>query len=262
MKIITLLNEKGGVGKTTLAVHIAAGLAIQGRQVLLIDADAQANATYLMRLPRKNAGLFGLLVDEDEFGDILYRPEQAAWASKKETIAGDLMVLPGNVKTRLIPMAIDAQDDLLRERLEELEETVDVVVIDTPPTPSMLHKFLYAATDYMIYPVECQALAVDGLAKSWKRMEAINTHRARIGVPAMKLLGVQPTKYHMQTKSHGHGLEIISEAFKNETWSALSLRTIWQDREWARQTLFGYAPDHEATEQAWSMIARVDEGIS
>ena len=260
MKTITLLNEKGGVGKTTLAVHIAAGLAIRGRRVLLIDADAQANATYLMRLPKKNAGLFGLLVDEDEFGHILYRPEYAAWGGNNKA-EGHVMVLPGNVKTRLIPMAIDAQDDLLRERLEELAGRVDVVVIDTPPTPSMLHKFLYAATDYMIYPVECQALAVDGLAKSWKRMEAINEYRARIGTPAMKLLGVQPTKYHVQTNSHNHGLEIISEAFKDKTWPALSLRTIWQDREWARQTLFGYAPDHEATVQAWAMVDQVERGI-
>lgn len=259
MKVITLLNEKGGVGKTTLATHIAAGLAIRGKRVLLIDADAQGHSGYLMGMPERTAGLFSLLVDEAEFADVMYRPAWKHWRDSLET-TGDLFVLPGDIKTRLIASAID-DGQLFRERLQELDGHIDIVVIDTSPTPSMLHAIIYVATDYMIYPSECEALAVDGLAKSLMRMKSLNKTRAIYGLGETMLLGVQPTMYDVRTNAHDYGIGIIAGQFKSKTWPALPMRTVWRDRAWAKQTLFAYEPDHEATRECWALVKRVEKGI-
>lgn len=258
MKTITLLNEKGGVAKTTLSVHVAAGLATMGMRVLLIDTDAQANATTWLQLP-ESGGLYQLLVKEAEWRDVLKVPLREVWGS--ESAKGSLWCVPSNIETRAIPMVVDDVRILL-ERLEEIAAQVDVVVLDTSPTPSLLHAMIYLASDYMLYPTQAEMLSMVGLGKSISHMQRSKATRQAFGMEATKLIGVQPTMYTGNTLAHQHGLTRIAEQFGDLMWDPLPTRTIWREASFAQRTLFSYAPEDIATRECWQMIDRVRKGIA
>ena len=259
MKVVTLLNEKGGVGKTTNSINIAAGLAIKGHRVLLIDADAQANATQSFGV-KEAPGLYDLLLRDAEWGDYLAAPSESVWSPEKPK--GSLWLLPGNVETRLIPMGT-SDVTLLYERLQEVADAVDVVVIDTPPTPSMLQALLFVATDYAIYPTKCEQLALEGVAKTQKHLAGLEAHRQHLGEEATALLGVQPTLYDIRTNAHEYGLSCITSAFKRRAWPALPMRTVYRDASFSGKILFAYAPeDNPAVIENWALVDRVRRGVA
>ena len=258
MKVITLLNEKGGVGKTTLSTHIAAGLAIQGKRVLLIDTDAQANAGTSLGIP-ETGGLYQLIVKDAEWRDVLAVPSREKWGG--ENSSGSLWVVPSNIETRAIPMLV-SDVSILRDRLEEIAVQVDVCVIDTSPTPSMFHSMIYVASDYMIYPTQAEILSMYGVAKSVSHLTQIKNTRPMLGMPSTKLIGIQPMMYAANTLAHQHGLNLIREQFKALVWDPIPARTIWREASFSQKTLFAYAPDSPATQETWALIERVNRGIA
>ena len=172
MKVITLLNEKGGVGKTTLATHMAMGMAARGAKVLLIDGDPQGHATIRSGM-KKAPGLYDLLVRDMEWGAVVKMVPPERFGTPGDVLPdGRLWLLPSNVETRNIANSI-SEASLLAERLEDWSTTIDVVVIDSSPTPSLLHGVFYTATDYVVYPTLLAWTSFDGLVESIKhRMEA------------------------------------------------------------------------------------------
>lgn len=260
MQVVTLLNEKGGVGKTSLAVHLAAGLAIRGERVLLVDADAQGHSTLHLGLP-ESGGLYRLLAQEAEFKDVLIVPTAEVWAGEYPVEkGGSLCVLPSNVETRAIPLVV-SDVALLRDRLDEMTAYVDVVVIDTSPTPSLLHSMIYLASDHMIHPSQCESLSLDGLRKSIYHMAKLKATRKSFGLENATLMGVQPTMFDARTNAHNYALGLIREHFGERAWPALPMRTVWRDTTWERKTLFAAAPEHQATEEVWGMVDRVMGGL-
>lgn len=259
MKVITLVNEKGGVGKTSLSVHLAAGLAIKGARVLLIDADPQGHSTHMLSLPNWG-GLYRLLVQNEEWPNVLKRPDVSVWSPERFP-EGELWLVPSNVEARVIADMLD-DPAALRDRLENIRQQFDFVVIDTSPTPSMLHSILYFATDYVIYPTVCEDLPIAGIANSVQRLVQQNKVRSQMGVHRMTLLGVQPTMMEYHTNAHLYGLKLLEEHFgEGNVWQPISHRTIWRDASFARQTLFRYAPKHEATLEVWTFVSKAMEAI-
>jgi cellulose biosynthesis protein BcsQ len=204
-------------------------------------------------------------VHDAEWSDVL-RPVNPACYAGSRTVDGELYVLPSNVETRLIPLAVD-DTVLLQERVEELDGWADFVVIDTNPTPSLLHGMIYIATDYMIYPTMCELLSLEGLAKSVQRLGTLNKNKRAYGLPDAQLMGIQPTMYDTRTNAHDYGLGLLVQQFKRAAWPALPTRTIWRDAAFARQTVFAYeTKDHksksEVEAQANALVERVVKGIS
>lgn len=258
MKTICLLNEKGGVGKTTLTTHIAAGLAIRGCRVVLVDADPQGHATFALGL-REEPGLYELLVRDAAFKDVLrYVPPQN-YGVPGEAVAGQLFVVPSNVETRNIANSI-SDSFKVKQTLAQLEDAIDVVIFDTSPTPSLLHGSIYMATDGIIYPTTCEILSFDGLAKSMVHRQQAQVARLHFGLHEIALMGIVPTMYRSNTLEHKENLRSLRERFGKLVWDPLPQRTIWAEAVNARRPVFSFAPESKSARDAWKLVDRV-EGV-
>lgn len=260
MKTITLLNEKGGVGKTTLAVHIAAGLAMSGQRVLLIDSDPQAHATKWLGCHELD-GLLRLLAHETPWGDLLRLTDSRRWGGAGEAAA--LYLLPSHNFNRGLPMMLDAMNTfVLAERLRELRKLVDLVVIDTPPTPSLLHTMVYMASNYYLLPTTCEALSLDGLNKSFSHVQEARKTFVMLGLRQPEILGIVPTMYDERTNAHRHYLGLTRKHFGKLVWNPIAMRTIWRDVSGEQKTLFSSAPQHIAATEAQTVVDHVLRGVS
>lgn len=258
MKIITLANEKGGVGKTTLAVTLAAGLAIRGQRVVLVDADPQGHATLLMD-SYKEAGLYNLLVNGLGWGETMHGVIPPYW-SPDPNPTGKLYLLPGDYQTINIAQQISNAFEV-GERLRELERQVDAVVIDTSPTPSLLNGVISLVTDCILYPTSCESLALDGLGESLYHRDQATVQRARYGYPSVHTLGIVPTLFRSSTLEHAENLDDLRTQLSGLIWDPISLSTIWPEAARARKSIFAYQPNGKAAVEAWALIDRVQEAL-
>ena len=256
MKIITLLNEKGGVGKTTLAIHIAGGLAIRGYQVVLADADPQGHATLSLGI-NKEPGLYDLLVRGAAFKDVLRTADVDRYQLPDYPPKGKLFVIPSNVETRSIPIQI-SDAFAVEDRFRELEDVVDVVIFDTSPTPSLLHGSIYLATDAIIYPTKCEYLSFDGLIESLTHRDMIQPTRQRWGLDNIEIMGIVPVMYRSATVVHQENLNKLKSRFGKLVWPEISMRTIWAEASTVGQLVYRFAPDSGATREIWGLVDRVE----
>lgn len=256
MKIITLLNEKGGVGKTTLSTHIAAGLAIRGNRVILVDADPQGHATVALGL-QKEPMLHDLIVNDLPFPQAVRRIQPDFFGSSRYPVKGELLVIPSDVTTRVIPLS-NSDDMAVYERFQEMREVIDYVIFDTAPTPSPLHAYIYKATDAIIYPTKCEYLSFDGLVESLKHKDEASKLRQRMGLSAVKIGGIIPTMYRENTQADDYGLEMLIERFGEAVWEPIKLRTVWNQASFAQRMLFNFAPETRAAAEAWDAVKRTE----
>lgn len=259
MKIITLLNEKGGVGKTTLAIHIAAGLAIRGYRVVLADADPQGHATLSLGL-KKEPGLYDLLVRGSDFKDVLRVAPLDNYQLPNQKPKGQLYVVPSNVETRSIPIQI-SDAFAVEDRFRELEEAVDVVIFDTSPTPSLLHGSIYLATDALIYPTKCEYLSFDGLVESLTHRDMIQPTRERWGLNKIDVMGIVPVMFRAATLVHQENLNKLKARFGKLVWPEVAMRTVWVEASMMGQLVYRVAPESNAAREAWVLVDHVEMGL-
>ncbi|MFW5691731.1 MAG: ParA family protein [Chloroflexota bacterium] len=260
MKTLTLINEKGGVGKTTLAIHIAAGLAIRGYRVVLADADAQGHATVSFGL-RKDPGLYDLLVRGVPFRDVLKPAPPDRFSAPEQLCKGQLYVVPSNVETRSIPIQISDAFAVV-DRFRELEDLVDIVVFDTSPTPSLLHGSIYLATDSIIYPTKCEYLSFDGLVESFTHRDMMQQTRSRWGLSDISVMGIVPTMYRASTLVHQENLNKLRSRYGELVWPEVYMRTVWAEASTVGQLVYRFAPDSSAARDMWTIVDRVEMELS
>ncbi len=235
MDVFTLLNEKGGVAKTTLAITLAAAAARDGRRVLLIDSDPQATGTIALG-HKKQPGFYNLIQRGDPWGELLVQVDSERIAAQ---VKGTMFLLPGNVETRNLSV-----DDagLLLDRLEELEDHFDLVVIDTAPTPSLIHILIYAATSAILYPTQLESFSVDGIAGSMKNLRRYSQYRGVNNLPEIKPIGLVPTMTNLNTNEHTANLNELHKAGL-PILRPIHRRITWPEASAARQSIFAFAPE-------------------
>lgn len=251
-KVITILNEKGGVGKTTVAVTVAAGLAARGHSVLLVDAEEQGHATVSLGV-RKYPGVYDLLVRDAPFKDVLRSIDPDKYGAPGTL--SRLYLIGSNVETRNIANSI-SNAWALADRLAELNGMFEYVIIDTAPTPSLLHGAIYLATTHIIYPTECEHLSFDGLGESLVRLQASR----RIHQTSVEVAGIIPNKYRANTLEHQENLKTLREEFGDLVWPPIPLSIVWSEAAAYGVPVFVHAPNHDATLIAWELLDRV-EGV-
>lgn len=257
MLVVTLLNEKGGVGKTTLSVHLAAWLAMVGHNVLLIDSDPQGNATVSLGHV-KEPGLYDLLVRGAAFRDVVRVVSPEIYDMPDTPSKGRLILLPSNTETRAIANQISNAFEM-RQRLDEVQGYFDYVIFDTSPTPSLLHGAIYLATNGIVYPTECEYLSFTGLNESMAHRQAADQQRATFNLPQIHTLGVVPMKYRSSTLEHQENLAELQAAYGDLVWKPVRQRTVWTEATRVHRTVWNYEPNGAATAEAIDIMQRAQE---
>lgn len=179
-KVISLSNHKGGVGKTTSAINIGAGLNLLGKTVLLIDLDPQANLSQSLGITEPEQTIYGALRGK-------YPLEPLSIRKGLDFIPSTLDLSGAEIELSAEP----GREFILRGLIEPLREKYDYILIDTPPSLGLLTINAFTASDQVYIPLQAQYLALQGLAKL---SEVIQKIKARIN-PGITLSGVIITQY-------------------------------------------------------------------
>lgn len=203
-KILSISNHKGGVGKTTSAINIGAGLNKLGKKVLLIDLDPQANLSQSLGLVDQEKNIYGALK-----GD--YKLEPISVLKGFDIIPSTLDLSGAEIELSSEP----GREYILKELIEEVRSSYDYIIIDSPPSLGLLTINSFTAADEIIIPLQAQFLAMQGLAKLVEVVEKIKSRLNK----SLKIGGVFITQYDGRKVLNRDVVESINTHFKSEVFT-------------------------------------------
>ena len=231
MKIISFANQKGGVGKTTTAVTIAHGLALQGLRTLLVDLDPQGHVAIALGL-QKAPGLYQLIC--------LDEPLQRVVVSARP----NLDILPSDKRTEKVKRQItlsDFRETILDDILRKSD--YDMVLMDMAPSLDVLHLNGLVASDWVVIPTRLDALAVDGVKEILMTMGGIS-QKGHI----FKGYSILPTFFDRTTRETLTQFQEVARAFGNRVWPPIPQDTRARESTAYGKTLWEYSPDSPAVQ--------------
>ncbi|MET0991591.1 MAG: ParA family protein [Lacisediminihabitans sp.] len=245
-RIISLCNQKGGVGKTTTSVNVGAALAEYGRKVLAIDFDPQGALS---------AGLGVHTHDLPTIYDLLIgNLKDPADAIQKTSVEG-LDIIPANIDLSAAEVHLVsevARESILARVLRKVSDEYDVIIIDCQPSLGLLTVNALTAAHGVLIPLECEFFALRGVALL---VETIDKVKDRLN-PALELDGILATMYDSRTLHSREVLERVVETFGDRVFETVIGRTVkFPDASVSGTPIIQFAPDHAAS-QAYRGLAR------
>lgn len=215
-RIIAIANQKGGVGKTTTAINLSACLAEGGQRVLTIDIDPQGNTTS------------GLGIEKDEVENTIYEvmlQEVDITEAACKNVFDNLDVIPSNVNlagAEIDLIDINDREYVLKNAIDEIRDNYDYVILDCPPSLSMLTVNAMTAADTVLVPIQCEYYALEGLTQL---IHTINLVKKKLN-PELELEGVVFTMYDSRTNLSLQVVENVKDNLHQNIYKTIIPRNI------------------------------------
>jgi len=225
--VVTIANQKGGVGKTTTTVTLGHGLALRGYRVLLIDLDVQGHVAYSLGM-EKEPGLYQLIVLEMPLHKLVRQARPNLW------------ILPADKKTEAAKRALTSmnfRERVLINALEKVQGSYDVIFIDCAPSLDVLHVAALVATNWLLIPTKLDHLAIDGVNEILRSLAEV--HQAGLGG---QFYGVLPTFYDRVTTETLEQLRELVRIFGDKVLPPIPVNTKLREAPLYGQTIWEYAP--------------------
>ena len=216
-KAIAIFNQKGGVGKTTTNINLAACLAIRGKKVLILDIDPQGNTTSGIGVTKRNLKntVYNILIDKD------YDPRKAIIKTNVE----NLDLIPASVdlagaEVELVGM--EGRENALKDGLEKIKDNYDYIFIDCPPSLGLLTINSLAAVDSVLVPIQCEFYALEGVSQLVSTIDLVK----RSLNPKLEIQGVILSMFDGRTNLSLQVVQEVKKYFGNKVYATVIPRNV------------------------------------
>lgn len=215
-KVMAIINQKGGVGKTTTAVNLAACLAYKGKKVLLIDSDAQGNATSGLGIDRNDIELsvYDCLVDDEKIKEAIIRTKYK-----------NLSVLPSAQELSAAEIELgyeEKREFFVKKAISHIKDDYDYIIIDSPPALGLLTINIMTASDTVLIPIQCEYYALEGLAQLITTIKTIKKSLNK----SLDIEGILATMYDKRTNLSEQVYNEVKEHFPDKTYETVIPRNV------------------------------------
>ena len=214
-KVISVANQKGGVGKTTTTVNLSTLLAKKGKKVLLIDTDPQGNATSGLGITKEvELSVYDILVGDTEFDETI-----------QETAIKNLSVCPSNIslagaEVELVSMM--SREQRLKTKLDVIKDRYDYILIDCPPSLGLITLNAFTASDSVLIPVQCEYFALEGLGQLLNTVNLVKKHLNK----NLEIEGALLTMYDARTNLSNQVVKEVKKYFNDKVYKTTIARNI------------------------------------
>ena len=214
-KVISVANQKGGVGKTTTTVNLSTILAKKGKKVLLIDTDPQGNATSGLGITKEvELSVYDILVGDTEFDETI-----------QETAIKNLSLCPSNIslsgaEVELVSMM--SREQRLKTKLDPIKDRYDYILIDCPPALGLITLNAFTASDSVLIPVQCEYFALEGLGQLLNTVNLVKKHLNK----NLEIEGALLTMYDARTNLSNQVVKEVKKYFENKVYKTVIPRNV------------------------------------